>query len=208
MIIVILIFLGLALGSFLNAYVWRVHDNSKKGKYAKLSIWQGRSMCPNCHHTLAGKDLVPVFSWLSLKGKCRYCKKPISAQYPLVEASTAFLFAFSYIYWPYQFSGEGTLLFVFWLIFLLGFMALTIIDLRWKLLPNSIVTPLILLALLQIVIQLLFYNAGLSLILGSIWGVLFSAGLFYAIFVISNGKWIGGGDVKLVDVALNSAHVH
>lgn len=200
MVIVILVILGLCLGSFINAYVWRMHSKTKSGKLANLSIWHGRSMCPNCRHLLGAKDLVPIFSWLFLKGKCRYCKKPISFQYPLVELLTALLFSFSYIHWPYLFNSEGTTLFIFWLIFITGFMVLTIYDLRWRILPNKIVVPLIFLALLQLFSQLIFFNAGLSLILGTFWGLLFSAGLFYFIFVISNGKWIGGGDVKLAIV--------
>src|ERR1035438_134051 len=159
MIVVLLLLLGLALGSFTNAYVWRLNIDGKKGKYSKLSVWHGRSMCPNCHHTLSGLDLIPVVSWIMLKGKCRYCKKPISPQYPLVEAVTAFLFIFSYIYWPYSFTTQGVVLFIFWLIFLLGFMVLTIIDLRSRILPNKIVTPLILLAAIQVIVQLIFFNA-------------------------------------------------
>jgi len=59
---------------------------------------------------------------------------------------------------------------------------------------------LIFLVILQVIIELMFFNKGLNLILSSLWGVLFSAGLFYGIFVISDGKWIGGGDVKLAIV--------
>ncbi len=200
MIIVILAVLGLCLGSFINAYVWRIHSRTKTGKLKDLSIWHGRSMCPKCHHILVAKDLIPIVSWLLLKAKCRYCRKPISIQYPVVELVTSLLFIFSYIYWPYSFNAEGKTLFVFWLIFLLGFMILTVYDLRWRLLPNRIVTPLIFLILIQLSTQLIFFNAGFSLILGAFWGLLFSAGLFYGIFVVSDGKWIGGGDVKLAIV--------
>lgn len=197
MVIVILLVLGLCFGSFVNAYVWRIHSRSKTGKLSNLSVWHGRSMCPNCHHVLKSTDLVPVLSWIVLKGKCRYCKKPISIQYPLIELITTFLFTFSYIYWPYTFNALGVTLFIFWLVFLVGFMILTIYDLRWRLLPNRIVMPLIFLAIIEVVVRLVFFNAGLSLLIGSVWGVLFSAGLFYAIFIASQGKWIGGGDVKL-----------
>ena len=62
-------------------------------------------MCPDCHHTLAAKDLIPVLSWLSLGGRCRYCRKPISWQYPLVEVLTGALFALSYLAWPLGFHG-------------------------------------------------------------------------------------------------------
>jgi leader peptidase (prepilin peptidase)/N-methyltransferase len=200
MAVVILVVFGLCFGSFINAYVWRIHSKTKTGRLANLSVWRGRSMCPNCHHELASKDLIPVISWLTLGGKCRYCHKPISFQYPLVELLTTFLFVFSYIYWPYGFKTEGIVLFIFWLIFILGFMCLTIFDLRWRILPNRIIMPLIFLAIAQIIVQLIFFNADLNLLVGSIWGVIFSAGLFYGIFVLSKGTWIGGGDVKLAIV--------
>lgn len=200
MILFILIVLGLCFGSFINAYVWRLHAKKKTGKFSNLSIWHGRSMCPNCQHTLSTKDLIPVVSWILLGSKCRYCKKPISPQYPIVELLTPALFVFSYLFWPYTFNSEGITLFILWLVFLIGFIELSIYDLRWRMLPNRIVTPLIFLALIQLVIQLIFFNGGLSLLLGAFWGVLLSAGLFYVIFIISNGTWIGGGDVKLAIV--------
>jgi prepilin signal peptidase PulO-like enzyme (type II secretory pathway) len=197
MVIIFLIFFGLVLGSFVNAYVWRLHAQSKPGKHSKLSIMHGRSICPHCDHILAWNDLVPVFSWLYLKGKCRYCSKSISVQYPLVEIITMLLFIFSYIYWPYSFNSEGIVTFIFWLVFLVGFVSLTVYDLRWRLLPNKIVSPLIMLALIEIFIKFVFFSGGFTLLLGSLWGLLLSAGIFYVIFVVSNGKWIGGGDVKL-----------
>jgi len=104
MIVVVLVVLGLCLGSFVNALVWRIHEQDRltgkkkkphKKQLDRLSILHGRSMCPDCHHELKPKDLVPLFSWLSLHGKCRYCHKPISWQYPVVELLTAGLFVFS-----------------------------------------------------------------------------------------------------------------
>lgn len=68
---------GLCVGSFLNAAAWRLPR--------KLPIARGRSMCPQCGHTLAARDLVPIFSFLFLRGRCRYCKAPISARYPVGE---------------------------------------------------------------------------------------------------------------------------
>ena len=97
LLIVIFFVLGVCFGSFVNALVWRIHEQSKpKKKRAasdkELSVVSGRSMCPNCKHTLSTKDLLPVISWLTLGGKCRYCSKPISWQYPSVEMLTALLF--------------------------------------------------------------------------------------------------------------------
>ena len=210
MVIVILLVLGLCLGSFVNALIWRLHEQEEKSSKSKnlnaqrstlnasdLSILKGRSMCPNCHHELAVKDLIPVFSWLSLAGKCRYCNMPISWQYPLVELLTAGLFVFSYAYWPFTFNNQGTILFIFWLVFLIGFMALAVYDLRWYLLPNKVIYPLFVLAVLQTTVILLAFHGGFSTLSRAGLGVLVGGGIFYALFQLSKGKWIGGGDVKL-----------
>lgn len=204
MITIWLILLGLCFGSFVNAMVWRMHQQAKShikiaAKDQKLSIVHGRSMCPDCNHILAWYDLLPIFSWLSLKGKCRYCRKTISWQYPAVEILTAALFVFSYIYWPLPLlNAYSWLIFGLWLVFVAAFMALAVYDLRWMILPNSIVFPLQGLAALYLVIKLIpdSGNRG-ALLLASIFSVLCSAGLFYVLFQISDGKWIGGGDVKL-----------
>src|SRR4051812_9838145 len=97
--------LGLILGSFTNALVWRLHEQQKETKKQKaknkkeLSILHGRSMCTHCHHKLAWQDLVPLFSWLWLRGRCRYCHQKIDDN-PLVEALLGLVFIISYIYWP------------------------------------------------------------------------------------------------------------
>ena len=81
---VFIFLLGLVIGSFLNCVVYRLNE--------KKSFVSGRSFCPECKHSLAWYDLVPVFSFVFLKGKCRYCGKPISWQYPIVEISTGSIF--------------------------------------------------------------------------------------------------------------------
>ncbi|MEX2014368.1 MAG: prepilin peptidase, partial [Candidatus Saccharimonadales bacterium] len=104
MTLVALVLFGLSLGSFINALVWRLWQQENKKQKTKndrrYSILKGRSICPHCKHILQAKDLIPVLSWVLLRGKCRYCNKPISAQYPLVEAGTAALFILSYVFWP------------------------------------------------------------------------------------------------------------
>ncbi len=189
MVFIVLVFLGLCFGSFINAYVWRIHN--------KKNWIKERSVCVNCGHELAAKDLVPVFSWLLLKGKCRYCGKPISRQYPLVEALTALLFVFSYIYWPFAFNGQGTTLFVFWLVFLVGLIALAIYDIKWMILPNKMIYPFIVAALVQAVFILTSAKTPFQAFISLIFSILIGGGLFYLVFQISDGKWIGGGDVKL-----------
>jgi prepilin signal peptidase PulO-like enzyme (type II secretory pathway) len=165
-------------------------------KEENYSILHGRSMCPHCHHTLAAKDLVPVFSWLFLRGKCRYCKAPISWQYPLVELLTAILFVLSYIFWPYGFDAVGWVQFAAWLVFLVGFVALTVYDIRWQELPDRIVWPLAALAVVETVL-LAISKHDWHVALWAALGVAVISGLFWLLFEISNGKWIGFGDVKL-----------
>jgi leader peptidase (prepilin peptidase)/N-methyltransferase len=207
MIWLLLVVLGLCLGSFVNALTWRLHEQEelvtkkatkkKKERLVRLSIATGRSMCPTCDHTLAAKDLVPILSWLTLKGKCRYCSKPISIQYPLVELLTAGLFVVSYAFWPVALHDSGLFTFVFWLVFLTGFMALTVYDIRWFLLPTRIIRPLVAFAIVQVLIVSLLYHGGICELAGALLGALVIGGLFYVLFMASRGAWIGGGDVRL-----------
>ena len=200
MIIFVLVLLGLCFGSFVNALVWRLHQqslpNSRQPKKVDLSIMHGRSVCPNCQHQLRALDLIPVLSWLGLRGRCRYCHRPISWQYPVVELATALLFVASYIWWPVDFKAMGIAQFVVWLIMLVGFMALVVYDLRWMLLPSRLIWPLGALALLQVVVLSINYH-DVSYLLGGLWGVLCLGGLFYALYQFPGRQLIGGGDVRL-----------
>ena len=89
-----LFILGTVIGSFLNVCIYRYQTNEP--------IAKGRSHCPKCNHQLAWYDLIPVFSWLSLKGKCRYCHEPIAARYPIVELLTAILYVL--VFWKFEFT--------------------------------------------------------------------------------------------------------
>ena len=82
---------GLIVGSFLNCVVYRLEIGG--------SFLKGRSFCPHCKHELSWQDLIPVFSLLFLKGKCRYCQQKISLQYPLVELATGVLFVLIFYFW-------------------------------------------------------------------------------------------------------------
>jgi len=199
MIILTLVLLGLSFGSFVNALVWRIHKQStvmsKKGQ-AKYSIANGRSMCVHCEHVLSPLDLIPVLSWLMLRGKCRYCHKPIPDT-PLSELATPLIFVISYLYWPQPFSTYQISLFGLWLIFVTGFMVLALYDLRWKLLPNRVVFPLMWLSLLQLLLGLVIFGQGIHILPGIISASLVGGGIFWLLFQVSDGKWIGGGDVKL-----------
>jgi prepilin signal peptidase PulO-like enzyme (type II secretory pathway) len=196
------------MGSFICASVWRMHelaelsDKKKPSKDDKtykvrLSISRGRSMCDNCKHELAAKDLVPLLSWLWLRGKCRYCHKSIGWLEPASELITAFLFTASYVFWPFALSGQGLFDFVIWLVLLCGFVALAIYDLRWFTLPDKLVLPLTILAVIQLLVDVFVFHGGWVLLASSAVGGVVISGIFYVLFQISKGQWIGGGDVKL-----------
>ena len=192
----LLLCLGLIFGSFINALVYRFKYNSIKKNISKLSMISGRSICPNCKHLLGVLDLIPLLSWICLRGKCRYCHKSISWQYPLVELVSALLFIFSFIYWKAGFDLSGYIQFGMWLLILTLLIALAVYDLRWKILPTKIIYmiyPLVIINDLIVIITSKDYG----LILDYLLGFLVLGGLFYLLFQTSSGKWIGGGDVRL-----------
>lgn len=195
---VIVFVIGLALGSFVNALVWRLHEQSKtnsKKRREQLSIVKGRSLCPQCHHQLSALDLVPVGSWLFLRGKCRYCHKSISWQYPAVELGLALLLLISWQTLPFanQFDFLNLCLFSLWGLQLTLSSALVLYDLRWKLLPNRVIYPLSGVSVVFIVLQAVQLRSFDSIISGVVGGLLIG-GFFWLLYQVSNGKWIGGGD--------------
>jgi prepilin signal peptidase PulO-like enzyme (type II secretory pathway) len=197
-IAIILFILGLAWGSFVNALVWRLHEN-QNSKSKKLSILNGRSMCPNCRHTLTWYDLIPVFSWLALRGKCRYCQKPVSAQYPVVELTLAVVFAGSYLFWPNPVHLDGQwLLLTTWLVCSVGLLALAVYDLRWLLLPNKLIYPTLAAAVAGRAAYIAaFASRPLHAVFLWLFSVVIASGVFFVLFTVSKGKWIGYGDVRL-----------
>jgi len=162
--------LGLIFGSFINSLVYRLYHN--------LTLWE-RSFCQNCRKTLAFFDLIPFLSFILLKGKCRYCQKQISWQYPLVELITGLLFALVWLK-----NQTVDLFFILVLIFLFVF------DLKYYLILDKIVWP----ALLVAFIFNLILDIGIwSLVIG----VAIGSGFFLLQYLVSSGKWVGLGDAKL-----------
>ena len=202
--VIVFSILGLILGSFINAWVWRLSKQiDEQGDPRKLtakqkkdlSIVTARSMCPNCKHELAVLDLVPVFSWVFLGGKCWYCKKPISKQYPIVELSTALLFGLSYYFWIFDYNWQY-IAFATWLACLVGLVALAVYDIKYMLLPDRIMFIMYGIASLGLLFQFAM-GRPLTDIKDILLSVLICGGIFWIIYQISKGKWIGGGDVKL-----------
>jgi leader peptidase (prepilin peptidase) / N-methyltransferase len=171
--------LGLIIGSFLNCVVFRLEKEE--------SFLKGRSYCPNCRHQLTWLDLIPVFSFLFLGGKCRYCKKKISWQYPLVEISTAILFVLvAYFSFP-DFLTTSYLLLTTSLL-----LVIFIFDLKHYIIPDGAIFSAIGIALVYDLLRSDLLGRS-DLLISAIGAALF----FLAIFLISKGKWMGFGDVKL-----------
>jgi leader peptidase (prepilin peptidase)/N-methyltransferase len=133
--------LGLTLGSFLNVVIFRL---PREG----LAVDRPRrSFCPVCAAKIVWTDNIPVFSWLWLKGRCRYCQAPISWRYPLVELVAAFLSLF-------VFQAEGlTVRYAFTLYFLLCLTAVAFIDLEHMVIPDILVIPTIFLGVALAVVD-------------------------------------------------------
>ena len=167
-----------------------------------------RSYCPECRKQIAWYDNIPVLSFIILKGKCRYCQKKISWQYPSVELITGVLFVLAFIS-NFQFSifnfqtifnfqflpaGHYTIFNIIALtrdFFVISVMIVIFIyDLRWYLILDKVTIPT--------GIVVLLFNLALGL---NLWNLLISGiigGSFFLIqFLISKGKWVGGGDIRL-----------
>ena len=181
--------LGLCFGSFALATAWRIHK--------RKNFVRDRSKCENCKHVLAPLDLIPVVSWLMLKGKCRYCKKPLSGMMPLAELFAGAVFAATFAYWPDGFHGPLNLLrFTVWCTALVLLLVLFFYDLQWLLLPNKLMYPLWAVAAADFVLRFVQAPSWHTLTFG-IMSVAVSAGVFYMFFVVSHEQWIGFGDVRL-----------
>lgn len=182
----------MAFGSFIDAVTWRIHT--------KRNFINDRSECEHCHHKLGPLDLIPLFSWLALKGKCRYCGHPISKLSPVVEATMGALFVVSFLVWPVGFdTWQGIALFGLWLGYLVMLGILVVYDFRWMLLPDVIVIPLIGIGLIDAGIRVSLATEASVYMYAShvVLGVLAMAGVYWALYTFSKGKWVGYGDVKL-----------
>lgn len=238
-------FIGLVMGSFAGATVWRLrarqlvqdeayaHELKQRKKSAKrlspndqaeldylessaaersvelkrykklnaAKITNDRSQCLSCGHTLAWYDLIPLVSWLSTKGRCRYCKKPIGKFEPLMELGTTAVFVIFTIHFTGMFNmfAPAYFLLALWLAALTMLIILFTYDYKWFLLPDKVTYPLAALSVVIVFATFIFTKvediaAGLLSIL---FGVIILGGLYFVLWVVSKGLWVGFGDVKL-----------
>lgn len=173
---VFVVLLGLAIGSFLNVCIDRLPEG--------MSLARPRSHCPACKRTLASRDLVPVLSYLLLRGRCRYCSMPIPRRVLVVEAGTGLLFL---LLW----SRYGTSLqFAFVALVACVFIVALVIDLEHRLIPNAVVYPAIGMALVAVPFAV---GPGLP---QALWGGIVALAPL-SVIVLLYPQGMGLGDVKL-----------
>ncbi|RKD27898.1 type 4 prepilin peptidase 1 Aspartic peptidase. MEROPS family A24A [Caminicella sporogenes DSM 14501] len=178
MICVIIVF-GILIGSFLNVCIFRIPQNE--------SIVYPPSHCTVCGTKLNILDLIPVFSYLFLKGRCRYCGEKISPQYPIVELLNAVLYLL--LYYEYSFG----FLFIKYAIFSSLLIVIFFIDLKFQIIPDRLVV-------LGLAVSIIFNLYKLKIyFFDGLLGLIIGGGLFLIIAVATNGA-MGGGDIKLMGI--------
>lgn len=218
MMAILVALLGFVFGSFAGAQVWRlrarqlIEDRQAKEQYDKAEYKKleglmhrkgtdDRSQCLHCHHVLAWYDLVPILSWLSTRGRCRYCRRPIGLFEPAIELATAAYFVVSFLFWPVALNDTiAVLQFIIWLIAGVMLIVLFAYDMKWFLLPDRIVFPLIGLAIVSFGLDVLHFSQSTSImasLLDGFGAIAILSGIYYILWLVSKGKWIGFGDVKL-----------
>ncbi|HOZ36726.1 MAG TPA: prepilin peptidase [bacterium] len=187
---------GLLVASFINCLVYRLHT--------KQSFVSGRSFCPHCRALIHWYDNIPLLSYFLLRGRCRACRQKISLSYPLIELTggISFLLVFL-ILWPdFSFLPIWPLALTLirnWL-FAAILIALFLYDLKYYLVPDIIALPA---ALLALIFNLFIYWSKFPIF--SFWPAigqyllagLVAGGFFLFLFLVSRGRWIGGGDIRL-----------
>lgn len=171
---------GIVIGSFLNVCILRIP--------LKESVAKERSHCMSCGYQLAWFDLIPLFSYIFLGGKCRKCKTHISLQYPLVEALNGILYVLIFLVNGWSIDS------VIYCLLTSALIVLSVIDFRTYEIPIGINLFILALGLIHLVFHLgdwLEYGIGLLAVSGFLW----------ILYQLSGGTAIGGGDVKLMGAA-------
>lgn len=190
LILVALFILGSGIGSFTSVVIYRLHSQ-KKG------IIRGRSLCPHCNKQLKPLDLVPIFSYLSLRGKCRYCNKEISYMYPLIELVTGGLFVLLFFLFPFadsilNFSTVQLALYGLYAFYTFVLVFSFFFDLHYMKVSDEILLPAILIGLIATI-----GYPQTPHIFDALIGAAIPLAFFSLQILVSKGKWIGAGDLRI-----------
>lgn len=178
---IIIFAFGIIIGSFLNVCIYRIPREE--------SIVFPSSHCPHCSHPLVWYDLVPIFSYLFLKGKCRYCRGVISPQYPIIELLNGIIYLLLFLYFGL------TANFIFYSFILSILIIISFIDYSYQIIPDGLVLLILVSTIIYKAFIYIVYKTPLSF-LDSISGFIGAGLLFFIIALVSNGG-MGGGDIKL-----------
>lgn len=195
---------GLVVGSFLNVVIhrlpkimereWQAQAAELRGETvaagARFNLATPRSHCPHCGHPIGVLENIPLFSYVVLRGRCRHCRAPISARYPVVEAGSALLSALAAWHFGFSVATLGALLFVWTML------ALACIDFDCQLLPDDLTLPLLWLGLL---FNLDGHFTDLSsAVLGAVAGYLLLWSVYWVFRLVTGKEGMGHGDFKLL----------
>ena len=186
----LLFILGLTIGSFLNCVIYRLERNQ--------SFVSGRSFCPSCNHILAWQDLIPLLSFISLKGKCRYCQKPIPWQEFFVEFLTGSLFLLNFWILKPSFNTFDLLELIYYLIISSFLIAIFVFDLKHRLIPDQFVYWAVFVSGIWYLVSSIFFGSYTKYeILNTIYSAFGAALFFLAIYFLTRKKGLGFGDVEI-----------
>lgn len=206
---------GLILGSFAGASVWRLRArqldaDQKDGEhvdhkeYAQLKrlahqkVSTDRSRCLHCGYVLRWYDLIPLVSWIRLRGRCRSCHKAIGIMEPLIELGMGLFFVLSFIFWPVALNGVlPAVSFIIWLIAGVGLAIMFVYDAKWFLLPDRVNFIVIGLGLVSALLMIITSPNHLGVLLNVLGSVAILSGIYFILYIVSKGRWIGFGDIKL-----------
>jgi prepilin signal peptidase PulO-like enzyme (type II secretory pathway) len=176
---------GLVMGSFINSWIWRVHENVK--------IFSGKSICVNCRRKLSWYENIPLVGFLFLRGRCKICKQSIPKHYVLVELVLGLIFVWRFH--NYLEATEFDSLQIYRDVFLILILSILFIyDALYRLVLLPVVWLGIVVGIIINYKQFLnLPNHGLGILVGVIIGILF----FGVQWLVSSGKWIGVGDIYL-----------
>lgn len=174
---VLLFIYGIVIGSFVNVLIYRL---PKHEDFVKI-----RSHCMNCGYQLRWFDLIPIVSWVIYGGKCRKCGQKISAQYPLIEALNGILYVLVGL--VYGISIDTVLLCLASSILV----AISVIDFRTMIIPPGLSIAIWVLGIIRMIFDLINFTTYLV-------GFAAVSGFLLILYMISKGRWIGGGDIKLM----------
>jgi leader peptidase (prepilin peptidase) / N-methyltransferase len=181
--LVLCVLLGVVVGSFLNVCADRLPDGG--------SLLRPPSHCPGCQRRLSGRDLIPIFSYLWLRGRCRYCAARIPRRVLWVEAGTGLIFGLAF--WRYGLSLDLAIV----LVYCCFFMVILVTDMEHGLILNRVVYPGLALALMVSILLTIFPQAtAVPAIKEAAIGGGIGLGLFLLVFLVSRGG-MGLGDVKM-----------